>query len=109
MFRRAVNNLIVNALTHNPPETEVAIRIDADPEKRISIQISDNGTGMSPREQSELFNRYYRGTNTKEKPEGSGLGLAIAKQIITLHKGNISVRSEPGEGTCFTITLPTEN
>lgn len=109
LFRRAVNNLIVNALTHNPPETEVAIRIDADPEKGISIQISDNGTGMSPREQSELFNRYYRGTNTKEKPEGSGLGLAIAKQIITLHKGNISVKSEPGEGTCFTITLPTEN
>lgn len=106
LFRRAMNNLIVNALTHNPPETEVTVRIDTDPEKRVLICIADNGNGMSDREQSELFNRYYRGTNTKEKPEGSGLGLAIAKQIITLHGGNIAVKSKTGEGTCFTIILP---
>ena len=105
LFRRAVNNLIINALTHNPPETEVTIRIDSDSEKKVLIYISDNGTGMSDKEQSELFNRYYRGTNTKEKPEGSGLGLAIARQIITLHGGNIDVRSRLGEGTCFTIVL----
>ena len=109
LFRRAVNNLIINALTHNPPETEVTIRIDSDSEKKALICISDNGTGMSDKEQSELFNRYYRGTNTKEKPEGSGLGLAIARQIITLHGGNIDVRSRSGEGTCFTIVLSLEN
>ncbi len=108
-FRRAVNNLIINALTHNPPETEVTIRIDFGAEKKVLICISDNGTGMSEKEQSELFNRYYRGTNTKEKPEGSGLGLAIAKQIITLHGGNIDVRSRLGEGTCFTIILSLGN
>lgn len=106
LFRRAVNNLIMNALTHNPPETRVVICIDTDPEMGILIHISDNGIGMSDKELSELFNRYYRGTNTKEKPEGSGLGLAIAKQIITLHSGDIEVRSKPGEGTCFTIILP---
>ena len=109
LFRRAVNNLIINALTHNPPETKVTICIDTDPKKRILICISDNGTGMSDKEQSELFNRYYRGTNTKEKPEGSGLGLAIAKQIITLHNGNIAVKSKQGEGTQFTIVLSVEN
>ncbi len=106
LFRRAANNLIINALTHNPPETKVTISIETDPKKRILICISDNGIGMSEKEQSELFNRYYRGTNTKEKPEGSGLGLAIAKQIITLHNGNISVKSKRGEGTRFTIVLP---
>lgn len=109
LFCRAVNNLIMNALTHNPPETRVVIRIDTDPEKGILICISDNGTGMDDKEQSELFNRYYRGTNTKEKPEGSGLGLAIAKQIITLHGGDIEVHSKPGEGICFTIVLPLGN
>ncbi len=103
LFRRAVNNLIINALTHNPPETKVTISIDTDSKKRILICISDNGIGMSDKEQSELFNRYYRGTNMKEKPEGSGLGLAIAKQIITLHNGNIAVKSKRGEGTRFTI------
>ncbi len=109
LFRRAVNNLIINALTHNPPETEVTIRIDSDSEKKALICISDNGTGMSDKEQSELFNRYYRGTNTKEKPEGSGLGLAIARQIITLHGGNIDVKSKLGEGTCFMIVLSLGN
>ncbi len=106
LFRRAVNNLIINALTHNPPETKVTISIDTDPKKRILICISDNGIGMSDKEQSELFNRYYRGTNMKKKPEGSGLGLAIAKQIITLHNGNIAVKSKRGEGTRFTIVFP---
>lgn len=106
LFRRAVNNLIINALTHNPPETKVTISIDTDSKKRILICISDNGIGMSDKEQSELFNRYYRGTNMKEKPEGSGLGLAIAKQIITLHNGNIAVKSKRGEGTRFTIVFP---
>ena len=61
---------------------------------------------MSEAEQAELFSRYYRGTNTKEKPEGSGLGLAIAKQIINLHNGNIHVKSELNEGTQFTVILP---
>lgn len=106
LFRRAVNNLIINALTHNPPETKVTIRIAADEKQRILICISDNGIGMSDEEQSELFNRYYRGTNTKEMPEGSGLGLAIAKQIITLHNGYITVKSKRGEGTQFTVVLP---
>ena len=106
LFRRAVINLIINALTHNPPETKVTIRIDTGLKNKILICISDNGIGMSDKEQSELFNRYYRGTNMREKPEGSGLGLAIAKQIITLHNGNIAVKSKRGEGTRFTIVFP---
>lgn len=107
LFRRAVQNLIVNALVHNPPETKVTISITEIQGSGISISIRDNGVGMSEEEQSNLFSRYYRGTNTKEKPEGSGLGLAIAKQIITLHGGEIAVKSKPGEGTEFRVCLPT--
>lgn len=109
LFRRAMNNLIINALTHNPQETKVKISVDMNVDKEACICISDNGTGMSEEEQVELFNRYYRGTNTKEKPEGSGLGLAIAKQIITLHNGDIAVNSKLNEGTQFTNILPLEN
>ncbi|MCI9136898.1 MAG: HAMP domain-containing histidine kinase [Lachnospiraceae bacterium] len=118
LFRRAVNNIVINALSHNPPETKVEICVHADFSKEassyaskdfskeISICISDNGIGMSDKEQEELFQRYYRGTSTKEKPEGSGLGMAIAKQIIMIHGGDITVKSRIGEGTQFTIFFP---
>lgn len=109
LFRRAVSNLIINALTHNPPETKVIISIDMNSEKGACICITDNGKGITEEEQAELFNRYYRGTSTKEKSEGSGLGLAIAKQVINLHGGDIMVKSKLNVGTQFTITLPLQN
>ena len=105
LLRRAVGNIIINALVHNSVDTKVKITI-GNAASKILIAISDNGNGMDETELSDLWNRYYRGTNTKERPEGSGLGLAIAKQIITLHGGDISVESNPGLGTEFTILLP---
>lgn len=109
LFRRAVTNLILNALTHNPAETKVSVTLDTDKTGSILLSIRDNGKGLSESERSRLFERYYRGTNTKEKPEGSGLGLAIANQIVTLHGGRITVESKLGVGTEFTIYIPAEN
>ena len=106
LLRRAVGNIIINALVHNSVDTKVKITISNAANSKILIAISDNGNGMDETELSDLWNRYYRGTNTKERPEGSGLGLAIAKQIIALHGGDISVVSNPGLGTEFTILLP---
>lgn len=106
LFRRAVGNLVTNALVHNPPETKVTVSVVYDKENGTDISIRDNGIGISEADQSELFTRYYRGTNTREKPEGSGLGLAIAKQIVNLHGGDIIVKSKLGEGTVFSIRLP---
>lgn len=106
LFRRALQNLIVNALVHNTLDTKVKVIVISKEEHDICIMIHDNGIGMSEAEQSELFNRYYRGTNTKEHSDGSGLGLAIAKQIVLLHNGKITVKSEWNKGTEFTILLP---
>ena len=106
LFQRAVCNLVVNALVHNPPDTVVTVSVSEDKEKGVCLSIRDNGVGISETEQEKLFTRYYRGSNTKEKSEGSGLGLAIAKQIVVLHNGEISVKSEPGAGTEFSIILP---
>lgn len=105
LLRRAIQNIIINALIHNPPDTKIKISIGNSAASVVFISIRDNGSGMDEAEQAKLFNRYYRGTNTKEKPEGSGLGLAIAKQIVLLHGGNISVKSSPDIGTEFIITL----
>lgn len=106
LMRRAVQNIVINALVHNPLDTKVKIAVNKAPDSNLSISICDNGNGMDETELSDLWSRYYRGTNTKERPEGSGLGLAIAKQIIMLHGGDISAKSSPGVGTEFIILLP---
>ena len=105
LFHRAISNLVINALVHNPPTTKVIVSVLKE-NQNIYISVRDNGIGINETEQAELFTRYYRGTNTKEKTEGSGLGLAIAKQIIVLHGGEIAVKSKIGEGTEFSIRLP---
>ena len=78
---------LINDLVHNPPDTKVTVSVRKDQGNGVCILVRDDGKGISEEEQEKLFTRYYRGTNTKEKPEGSGLGLAIAKQIVSLHGG----------------------
>ena len=109
LFRRAFQNLVINALVHNAPDTKVEISVDMGPQNTINICIRDNGAGMTEAEQAQLFERYYRGTSTKERPEGSGLGLAIARQIVALNGGGITVESKPNEGAAFVISIPATN
>ncbi|MDW4511201.1 HAMP domain-containing sensor histidine kinase [Priestia megaterium] len=104
-FERMLDNLIFNAIKHNPKNTTItistAIKID-----RVLITIQDDGIGMDEETQKNLFDRYYRGTNTTEKTEGAGLGMSIAKAICELHKGHIEVRSTLHEGTAIILHLP---
>lgn len=105
LFTRAFRNLVLNAFIHGTPDTEVWLQVSsADTEFRIWL--ADNGNGMTAAERERLFDRYYRGEATRQKPEGSGLGLAIAKEIIELHGGQISVDTIPGTGTTFYIRFP---
>lgn len=71
--------------------------------------IADNGKGMTEEETGQLFDRYYRGTNTEENSGGTGLGMAIAKQIIEVHGGKIAVESEMGKGTRIVIKFSPVN
>ena len=107
LLRRAVSNIVINALTHNPEDTKVKVTVTC--KEMVLISVKDNGVGIDENELKDLFNRYYRGTGTDQKPEGSGLGLAIAKQIVNLHGGDIKAVSRPGEGTDFIISLPIED
>jgi signal transduction histidine kinase len=105
-LKRALDNLIFNALIHNSENAKVHITLMAN--NSITIKIDDNGKGMDSAELDSLFERYYRGTNTT-RTEGTGLGMAIAKQIVELHGGSILVESELGKGTCVTVDLPLAN
>ncbi len=69
----------------------------------ITLEIADTGTGIAPEHQGKLFTPFF---TTKPVGKGTGLGLAITYGIIKMHRGQISVRSQVGQGTTFTIQLP---
>ena len=105
LFTRAFRNLIINAFIHGDEHTEVTLSL-LPSNYSLKICVADNGEGMDSETIEHLFDRYYRGINTDQKPEESGLGLSIAKGIIEIHDGTISVSSIPTVGTTFQIEFP---
>ncbi|WP_339272449.1 HAMP domain-containing sensor histidine kinase [Paenibacillus sp. FSL W8-0426] len=104
-FQRLLDNLISNAVKHNPPGTEIVLSVMHEGEFAF-ITVRDNGVGMDAETQSRLFDRYYRGTNTDEGMDGAGLGMSIAYAVVAAHKGTITVESGVGEGTMIKLTFP---
>lgn len=105
LLKRALNNLLYNAVIHNSNETEIKVLVRVS-DKTLYINIRDNGKGMDEHELKKLFERYYRGTNTDGNSKGTGLGMAIAKQIIEIHGGCINVNSRQEFGTSIFIEFP---
>jgi signal transduction histidine kinase len=100
MLKQVILNLFINALQAMSEGGELLIRTACE-KKEAMIQISDTGSGISHDKLPKIFDVYY-----SSRPQGSGLGLPTAKKIVEAHKGTISVDSEPGKGTSFTIKLP---
>ncbi|MDQ0271917.1 sensor histidine kinase [Cytobacillus purgationiresistens] len=99
LMKRAILNFVYNALIHNDETVAVTIRVTAD-----SISIEDNGKGIAERDLEQIFERYYRGTNT-ENIRGTGLGMAISRDIVEAHDGSVSLSSKVGIGTAVEIRL----
>ncbi len=107
LFERMLDNLIYNAMKHNPPGTRVEVLLEENNENgKTKIVVKDNGVGMDEVTKKHLFDRYYRGTNTDERVEGTGLGMSIALQIAKLHNSEIKVESWENIGTEITVTIP---
>ncbi|MCY6370604.1 sensor histidine kinase [Clostridium ganghwense] len=104
LFKRAVINLIFNSIIHNDESVKVDVSI-YEKNNTVYILIKDTGKGISKEDLPYIFERYYRGTNTSFSNKGSGLGMAIAKQIIDIHGGYISVKSELGVGANIKINF----
>ena len=94
-------NLLKNAYEATP-HGRVRIRLQ-DLGSLVAVSISDTGSGIPPEVQSRLFEAFF---TTKKKGEGTGLGLAISRNFIASHGGDITVTSEPGKGSTFTVVLP---
>ncbi|MBG9691514.1 sensor histidine kinase [Lysinibacillus sp. fkY74-1] len=101
LLKRIMDNLITNAKKYTPVGTKVMVEAQHTG-KEVMLTIADHGPGIPQEELDNLFERYYRGTNTTDDTTGTGLGLAITKQLIDLHNGTISVRSDR-DGTVFIL------
>ncbi|HEX2097688.1 MAG TPA: HAMP domain-containing sensor histidine kinase, partial [Rubrobacteraceae bacterium] len=99
-------NLLDNAIKYSDPGAQVDISVleDAD---YVRVRISDTGFGIPEEDLPYIFDRFYRVNKDRSRATGgSGLGLAISKQIVELHGGSLSVRSEVGVGSTFDVQLP---
>jgi PAS domain S-box-containing protein len=94
-------NLLKNAYEATP-RGRVRIRLD-DLDSLVAVSVSDTGSGIPPEVQQRLFEAFF---TTKKKGEGTGLGLAISRNFVASHGGDITVASEPGKGSTFTVVLP---
>jgi two-component system, OmpR family, sensor kinase len=97
-------NLLDNALKFSAASSSVEVRVTEDG-RMASVEIVDTGTGIPAEELAHIFEELYRGENARGVP-GSGLGLKLVERIISLHQGDIQVRSKPEMGSVFTIKLP---
>ncbi|MFN8150869.1 MAG: sensor histidine kinase [Solirubrobacterales bacterium] len=98
---------MTNAFKHTAAPGAVTLRARAEGnegKEQVMIEVDDTGTGIRAEEQDRVFDRFYRGSGSLER-EGFGLGLAIAKRMVDVMGGEISVASEPGSGSTFTIKL----
>lgn len=124
-LRQVITNLLSNALVHTPPGTPVRVRIDrlhgddttepaafaGEPPhaSMVSIEVSDDGSGVSADQAPQVFDRFYRaGKQRSSRRSGSGLGLAIAAAIVQAHQGRIELLCTPGTGAHFRVLLPEE-
>jgi signal transduction histidine kinase len=103
---RILDNLVSNAIKFTPEGGTVRLAARANGAVAV-LEVADDGVGIAPADQEDLFNRFFRGTNAIEGAiSGSGLGLAISRVIAEAHGGTIEVESAPGAGSTFRVALP---
>lgn len=105
-LQHILNNLLSNALKHSPEKATIQLKatiLKKGKEDLLQIQIKDTGPGIPPSFQQKIFEPYVQLPNT---PSGTGIGLALVKEYVHLLGGQITLKSELGEGSCFTLCFP---
>lgn len=107
-IRQAINNYLTNALKYSPPDRPVLLRLTLEGE-RARLAVRDEGPGLEPEEQEQVWNRFYRAQGIVAKSNaggGLGLGLHICRMIVEAHGGEVGVESTVGKGSTFWFTMP---
>ena len=106
-LRRVLVNLLSNALKFTPRGGRVEVSA-AREGGAVRVSVADTGVGIPPEDLARLFDKYEQARSRATRSEkGTGLGLYITRQLVELHGGEISVRSEVGKGSTFSFTMPT--
>src|SRR5262245_51537886 len=110
LLARAVTNLVANAIKYSPAQTEVVVELRADIHIEgggLRIEVADRGPGIPAVARDRVFEKFYRVPRLADADvPGTGLGLALVREIAELHGGRVTVESEPGVGSTFTLRLP---
>jgi signal transduction histidine kinase len=103
----ALCNLLGNAVKYTPDGGAVTVKVDVG-EDKVVVDVVDTGIGVSDEESELIFERFYRSKDGRvAKITGTGLGLALAREVVRMHGGDITLRSQLNQGSTFTMTLPT--
>jgi len=106
-LRLVLVNLLDNAIAYTPEDGQITVRLHTRGEGRVVVAIEDTGPGITPTDQEQVFERFYRVDDGRSRDGGgSGLGLAIAERAARLNGGTLEVESTPGEGSTFRLVLP---
>ena len=106
-LQSALSNLVSNAVRYTPAGGRIQVAVDHDGEGHLRIDVRDTGTGIAPEHLPRLTERFYRVDRSRSRESGgTGLGLAIVKHVMQRHGGSLSISSELGQGSCFTLTFP---
>jgi two-component system heavy metal sensor histidine kinase CusS len=107
LLRRALTNVLSNALRHTPRGGSVRLSAAQPQAHQAVITVADTGCGIADAHLARVFDRFYRAPGALERsPGGAGLGLAIVESIMSLHEGSVTIRSSPGCGTSVELNFP---
>ena len=105
-IEKVMFNLVSNAIKYSQSQQRVTIKLDTVDGSTAVISVEDEGIGIDSREISKIFSRFYSSKNKQTGVESNGIGLSLTKDLIELHHGSISVSSQRGHGSTFTIRFP---
>ncbi|MCV7175968.1 sensor histidine kinase [Mycolicibacterium sphagni] len=105
-LRQVLGNLVANALQHTPETARITVRVGTSSDDAV-LEVVDEGPGMTREDAQRVFERFYRTDSSRARTSGgTGLGLSIVDSLVYAHGGRVTVRTAPGQGCCFSVSLP---